>query len=616
MHLELKHPHLSIKKINAFSLPEFSVLIGRNGVGKTQILDGIATGNISVPGIETPEIEKFDISSFQIKDSGSAGWGNAYFALVTADHYFSTAGSPSPFEIAKQVFTKLMEELIEEGKVDQSHQKEHQFREQLYSIPDFSGLENIKKDSPAFGYFRSIKENVLNKLRSKSQNRGSSTNFPKNSLRNDPAILLTMAMKINQKLPHELNREDILRAANYEGELVENKISQLFARYKFEQYVWAHTQSEETRKSVETLMEEYRKAMRPPWEVLRKTLNQLRESSSEPSLFNFEFSDPEYDRLEFSNYQQYTFQTEFTNRSTGDSYSIQHLSSGEKILLCLTLAMFNKYIGRRQPRLVLLDEIDALLHPSMISALIAGLKNLFVNNGTRVIMATHSVTTVSMLDEGETYGVSRIGNAVSVQPVSRSEAVSQLSEGLATIDTGLKIIATETATPITILTEGYNTLHLKKWVSLFFPGKIHVFEGLEDGKSNDKQLLQYGRIISRMNTNTQFLIVWDCDAEEQAKILSRELSEGSVVSVFSFTRRKNRITSKGIENKYDEEILQKYSKRTVDESDGTVVAREFNGRRKTEFAQYIFAEGSRDHFMFFDDLGTAVQQILDRLENE
>ena len=615
MRIELTNPYLSIKQMNAVSLPNFSVLIGRNGVGKTQILNGLSTGNLSVPGIEKSEIQKFDINSFQIGDSGSASWDNAHFALVTADQYFSKSDGPSPFELANQVFKRFTKELVKEDKIDRSNQKEHQFREQLYSIPDFSGLENMNKENPAFHYFREINQNVLKKLNNKIEIRGSSNYASKNSFRNNPAILLIMAMKINGKLPHELTQEDILRAANYEGELVENKINQLFVRYKFEQYVWAHTQSEKTRKSVETLMEEYRKAMRPPWEVLRTTLNQLRESSSEPSLFNFQFSDPEHDRLEFSNYQQYTFQTKFTNRSTGDSYSVQHLSSGEKILLCLTLATFNKSIGRRQPRLVLLDEIDALLHPSMISALITGLKSLFVNNGTRVIMATHSVTTVSMLDEGEIFGVSRIGNAVNVQPVSRSETVSQLSEGLATIDTGLKIIAAETLAPITILTEGYNTLHLKKWANLFFPGKIHVLEGLEDGKSNDNQLLQYGRIISRMNTNTQFLLVWDCDAEDKAKILSRELSEASAVSAFSFVRRANIITSKGIENKYDENVLKKYSKRIVDEADETVVAREFNGNRKKEFAKYIFAEGSRDHFKYFDDLQTVVKNMLRKLES-
>ena len=136
----------------------------------------------------------------------------------------------------------------------------------------------------------------------------------------------------------------------------------------------------------------------------------MREASEDPELFNFEFSDPEEDTLTYTDHNQYSFETRFTNRTTGDSYSVKELSSGEKILLCLCLSAFNRDMGRRQPGLLLLDELDAVLHPSMISALIAGLKDQFVGNGTRVIMATHSVTTVSLLNEGEIFRVARSGN--------------------------------------------------------------------------------------------------------------------------------------------------------------------------------------------------------------
>ena len=147
--------------------------------------------------------------------------------------------------------------------------------------------------------------------------------------------------------------------------------------------------------------------------------------------------------------------------------------------MSLYLAAFNHTMGRRRPKLLLLDELDALLHPSMVSALIKGLKDQFVNNGTQVIMATHSVTTVSMLEEREIFRVARSGGKVDVRPVLKSEAVSELSEGLATIDTGLRIAASGGEVPITILTEGNNTLHLKRWAKLFFPGKVKVFEDLQ-----------------------------------------------------------------------------------------------------------------------------------------
>ena len=51
--------------------------------------------------------------------------------------------------------------------------------------------------------------------------------------------------------------------------------------------------------------------------------------------------------------------------------------------------------------------------------------------------------------------------------------------GLATVDVGLRIAAYDEA-KVTILTEGHNAKHVKRWVELNFPNEVHVFEGLEE----------------------------------------------------------------------------------------------------------------------------------------
>ena len=48
------------------------------------------------------------------------------------------------------------------------------------------------------------------------------------------------------------------------------------------------------------------------------------------------------------------------------------------------------------------------------------------------MLATHSVTTVSILDESEIYRLARDGHTIDIQPTLKSEAVLDLSEGLAT----------------------------------------------------------------------------------------------------------------------------------------------------------------------------------------
>ena len=88
------------------------------------------------------------------------------------------------------------------------------------------------------------------------------------------------------------------------------------------------------------------------------------------------------------------------------------------------------------PALLLLDEVDAMLHPSMVGALVSCLKDLFVVHGTKVMMASHCPATVALLEEGEVFRVSRDGGQVRIRPVTRSEAVEELSDGIATLDTG------------------------------------------------------------------------------------------------------------------------------------------------------------------------------------
>ena len=609
MRLKLKRPYLSIKQMDDFDLPDFSVLVGRNGVGKTQLLDAVAQGSISVEGWAGQRIEKFDMNSFQPKDSGRAGWSDSTFPQGTIMQYFAGTSGDAPVKVARDIFEKVLRDFGLDETEEEQHNFENILRGEIKKLSDFQIFGDIQGNDAVRTYSSLILREVLGNLSPEHGSRGRRDN-----VRGNPAVLVSLAMKLSGKLPHELSPEDISRAARYEGGTIANQLSQIFTNYKVGQYSWAHTESEASEKSVQALMAEYRENNCPPWVTLREHLDQMRQASDDPELFNFEFSDPEGDRLIHPDHQQYTFEAKFTNRSTGDSYSVESLSSGEKILISLCLATFNKAMGRRQPALVLLDELDAVLHPSMISALLAGLKDLFVSNGTRVIMATHSVTTVSMLEEGEIYRVMRTGGRVAVQPVSKAEAVSELSEGLATIDTGLRILASKDPKPITILTEGNNALHLKKWANLFYPDHVGVFDGLPD-KTGKNQLLTYGQLLDKMDVNSHFLIVWDCDAEAVAKKLSGELGGSRKVTAFSFKEHENQIANNGIENKYDEDILEDYTTIASDAATGHEISRSMSGQNKKDFAQHVVSEGTPEYFRHFGDFEEVVEKILEKIQD-
>ena len=608
MRIKFERPYLSIKNLNEIDLKDFTMLIGRNGVGKTHLLEAIENGSVSVSDISHSEIQIYNLDSFRLKDSQDANWGSSSFASRVAEKYFTQGSDLALVKTAKKIFKQIINDFRLTNGSDDRRQFEEELRNAIVGMQVFGDFPSVKSNNALSTYSEQIQSAVINPLKENNRQRQS------RNTRNDSACLVTLAMKLNGKLPHEICRDDILSAVNFEGDFIENTLNEVFTRYKVEQFLWAHTEGEESLLSFRDLILQYRKEKIPPWETLRENLDQMREVAGDPELFNFEFSDPEVDRINFIDHLQYSFKTQMTNRATGDSYSATSLSSGEKILMSLFLAAFNQRIGRRQPKLLLLDEVDVVLHPSMISALIIGLKNVFVKNGTRILMATHSVTTVSMLEEGEIFRVSRKDNKVDVSPVTKSEAVSELSEGIATIDTGLRI-ASSNAAPITILTEGKNSLHLKKWASLFYPEEVDVFDALTHS-TGDKQLKTYGVLLAYMKTNSHFLIVWDCDAQSTTKKLADELPKTANVTAFAFEKRENKIVSKGIENLYDEEVLEPFSNLVTEVSTGKEVARSFDNRKKTEFAEHIFTNGIEDHFQHFDDLKLVVEKILKQPKNQ
>jgi energy-coupling factor transporter ATP-binding protein EcfA2 len=116
---------------------------------------------------------------------------------------------------------------------------------------------------------------------------------------------------------------------------------------------------------------------------------------------------------------------------------IEALSSGETALLNVAKSMFS--ISHRMdsvavPELLLMDEPDATLHPSMIKEMLRIVNDLFVEeHGIKVIMTTHSPTTVALAPESSLYVMERSGEPHLRPAESKDEALSHLLFGVPTI---------------------------------------------------------------------------------------------------------------------------------------------------------------------------------------
>jgi ABC-type molybdenum transport system ATPase subunit/photorepair protein PhrA len=166
----------------------------------------------------------------------------------------------------------------------------------------------------------------------------------------------------------------------------------------------------------------------PPWKVLNSILAaaELPYEVDEPWV-------PDLTEAGLFNRFEYSFRLrDVTSRAVVPP---EALSSGEKVLMGTSLWMFNIQHGGQTPKLLLLDEPDAHLHPKMVRQLLNVLQEVFVDKaGIRVILTTHSPTTVAMAPPGSLFELRR--GEPAVERITKAKAIGSLTEGLVVVSEG------------------------------------------------------------------------------------------------------------------------------------------------------------------------------------
>lgn len=129
--------------------------------------------------------------------------------------------------------------------------------------------------------------------------------------------------------------------------------------------------------------------------------------------------------------QSYTYQAQLLQEKT--PVLVEHLSSGEKTLLWLALTLFNsqyyEFEIANAPKVLLIDEPDAFLHPKMVLKMYQALKSFNCNFNSVVIISTHSPTTVALAPSENVYLVEN--NLI--KGIEKDCAISELLDGVTQI---------------------------------------------------------------------------------------------------------------------------------------------------------------------------------------
>nr|WP_164465593.1 ATP-binding protein [Burkholderia gladioli] len=174
----------------------------------------------------------------------------------------------------------------------------------------------------------------------------------------------------------------------------------------------------------------------PPWLAFNRYC--------EEAGLNFEVQEPEYWEPRVFGSSAPSYQCFLRDTVRDISLPISEISSGEKAMLALI--MWRYFAERHGTRydLFVMDEPDAHLHPSLVRKFMQVLDTTMVKNyGARVVISTHSPSTVALAPPGSVFELRRHEEPRIIARPDVAKVVAALTEGLVAVDSATKFVVLE-----------------------------------------------------------------------------------------------------------------------------------------------------------------------------
>lgn len=564
MKIKFAQKFKSINEFNGVDIKDFSVFIGVNGSGKTHLLKALQDGSVLADQIPKENISYFNLQTFSIKNQASITTRNIDDEKLQAWNILSHKNYNNTFKSYDDQIKTLI------GDVE---------------YPYSTDVPENKKDQ-----YSKIKKDILNFINRLTQNNAKIKK-----------LLKTGIFESNKYVSGFAQDDDFFKFANYnpdDYELLES-LSEMFLDY---QRNLAADKLPVADKGKGLSGEEVNKRQElSPWNFVN---NMLREFGLSHSISHPIFQAGDFVRSHVISFQAKLF-------IDGEEIDFDDLSSGEKILCALAITVYQDNKSKF-PELLLLDEVDASLHPSMIQNLLNVINNIFIKNNCKVILATHSPTTAALVPEESLFEVQKGKEQQKIRKISKKDAVNLLSEGFITLDKAMRIWEEVFNTNLTVFSEGKNYEHIAKALGVLdyeLTKEITLYR--HDSGSGDSDLCGLFEFFKNTKFDKKVLFVWDCDS------INKVRGKDETVNVFKFCFNKNesnKICHKGIENLYSEDVftddLLKIVKITQNEK--TETKKEFPDNNKNKFLNKIKQQTSKDIFANFHPLIDKIKELLNQ----
>jgi len=595
MRLEFKSEHLSIDRFDPVEVGDFAVITGVNGSGKTHLLRAIRNGSVSADAINTDDIVFFDLGEFKLQNEDECALKQITDEKHIAWSVFIDEEEQSPYR--KEILKALADKFL--------------------TSKEITAVEVIAMKK-SINLLALSKEHFLNKELSKKfdeYKRSMREHFSETNLQNHhPAQNFLQLFKSVSCFPHNITEPEFME--KYETSILKEglipaQLGKIFVEYRIGEVIAAHGGYAHNHKPISARLrsinrssnDHNRHADAPPWEIINDFLSAYRGGT-------YSITYPSSISVAALANKSFSFKPELVNNEKKIAVSYDDLSSGEKVLFMLALCMFKASTESVFPKLLLLDEIDATLHPSMIKNLLAVIQDVLLRKGTKVVLATHSPTTVALVPEECIFVVNPCGPK-RIEKAAKNDAIQILTEGYMTMEDTIKMFDQTTQRKICVISEGDNVDYIKKAVSIFAKereGQIHVIDSIRD-ISDKNQLKTIFNFFVRVNHGTPVFVVWDPDCGKFKKLAAKNNTHPFVLPC---NPNNTLCGSSGIESLFDDSCFDESEIFTTSQGAQTT-SRSFDAKKKHQFQLRMLADANEESFRLFKCL---VERIVSVLEKE
>lgn len=594
MRLEFRSEHLSIDRFDPVEVGDFAVITGVNGSGKTHLLRAIRNGSVSADAIGIDDIVFFDLFEFQLANE------NEYMLKQILEERH-TVWSAFSDERQSSLYGRTTLKAT---------------AEKFLTAEEITAIETVAKNKSTHLLALTKKDLGNNELLSKltGYKRHLRELFRGKKLQNDHSAQRFLQMlKSIQCFPHNISEPEFLQkyeTSPLKEHLIPTQLGKIFMEYRINEFVTIHKGYErgEDAGNVESGSGDSardghdRYAGAAPWETINEFLGVYTGEK-------YSITHPERISVDHFVNRSASFKPRLINREKNITVSYGDLSSGEKVLFMLALCMFKASTRSVFPRLLLLDEIDATLHPSMIKNLLAVIDDVLLSKGTKVVLATHSPTTVALVPEERIFVVNPNGPD-RIAKATKNDAIQVLTEGYMTMEDTIKMFDQTTQKKICVISEGDNVDYIKKAVSIFakkYEDQIHVIDSIRD-ISDKNQLKTIFNFFVHVNHGTPIFVVWDPDCYKFKKLAAENNTHP-----FILLRNPNNTIcrSSGIESLFDDSCFDESEIFTTSQGAQTT-NRSFDSKKKQQFKSRMLDNANVESFGLFKGLVESIVLVLER----